>query len=214
MSKDNLEKQSQVVVAEANALAVTNSDENVAAVQRCKIIKDLMKEINEHHQPSIDAAHAAHKAALAARDKLVKPLDQAYKLIKSKINDFSIAEQKRLAEEARLAKEEADRKEQERLLKIAALKEKAGKTEEAKKVVAEAEQVDMPLELPKPVSKAEGQVTTEVWDIEILDKAKIPDEYKTVDTSALKAEARRLKIEGEHIPGVRFVKTLDTRIRT
>jgi len=67
-------------------------------------VADLRREIVAHHEPIKRAAHAAWKQVIAAEDKLLGPVAEAERILKTAIGDWE-AEQRRLENEARVKAE-------------------------------------------------------------------------------------------------------------
>jgi hypothetical protein len=55
-------------------------------------IKAMQKEIEDHHSESIDKAHQTHKSMIKARDKFLKPLKDAEKIIKKAVGSYCLEE--------------------------------------------------------------------------------------------------------------------------
>ncbi|MCP4103853.1 MAG: hypothetical protein GY750_20910 [Lentisphaerae bacterium] len=55
-------------------------------------LKQMMKEIEDHHSESIDKANQTHKSMIKARDKFLKPLKDAEKIIKKAVGSYCLEE--------------------------------------------------------------------------------------------------------------------------
>lgn len=55
-------------------------------------IKRLMSTIEDHHEEAIDSAHQTHKSMIKARDKFLKPLKDAEKVIKKAVGSYCLKE--------------------------------------------------------------------------------------------------------------------------
>lgn len=90
-------------------------------------IKEMIGEIENHHNPIIQKAHETHKAACAAKKRLLAPLEAAMSHIKSVTNRWIQSERKKAEEEA--ARQRAIQMEEERKRREAEAKkaEKAAK---------------------------------------------------------------------------------------
>lgn len=69
-----------------------NDAEAYIAESQLVHIKLLMKEIEDHHSESIDNAHSTHKSMIKARDKFLKPLQEAEKVIKKAVGSYCLKE--------------------------------------------------------------------------------------------------------------------------
>lgn len=205
------------------AAAITVSDQGsyeLAADLLNSAIKVIRKQVAEHHDPIIKAAHETHKLAVAAKKKFDEPLDQAERIIKGKLAVFIADQQRKQQEEqARLEAEERKRQEEERL-KAAEQLEASGADKAAVDAV-----LDAPLPTPKPVvatptfqKRSDVQMVTsysaEVTDFPALVKAAAKNPallgYLLPNQSALNSAARGMK-ETMNVPGVKLVKSQDVR---
>jgi len=59
--------------------------------------------------------------------------------------------------------------------------------------------------------EVEGIYHVELWDFEIVNKNKVPDEYKVVDEKKIRAVVKAMK-ENTNIPGIRVFKKLSERV--
>lgn len=154
-----LEKSVQNVKSWAAALKVADNAQYLAASEGLRRVKAIRGEIEAIHGPAIEAAHAAHKAAIAAKKTLTDPLDAAERSVKSAISGY-LAEQERLrvAEETRLRKEAEAKAEAERK-RLA--EEKAKADAEAKRLAdaaAEAAKNADPLKIAEAeIAQAEAE---------------------------------------------------------
>jgi len=200
---DEVEGRALSIVDQAKAVTVTDAETYTAAGALWKQIGEMIKEVKDAFDPICEAANRAHKAATAKRASFLDPLTAAQKSVKGLMEAWD-AEQERLrkAEEARLEAErkaeeerlrkieldkiEADRKaEEERLLEAAAAAEKAGNTEKAEELTAQAIETTeraqqetsfvasaplatVPVKVQKDVPKiVGGPVFREVWSAKV-----------------------------------------------
>jgi hypothetical protein len=155
---------------QAKAIVVRDQETHDAAAELYLGLSALEKEINAVHDPAISAAHASHKAALAAKAKSADPVAEAKKIIKPKITAWEDEQerirqelerkareeaQRKADEEARIAREAAEAEyrrlaaiEEEERLRLAAEAERAGATEEQ---VAEILETPITTELNEPL---------------------------------------------------------------
>lgn len=231
------EAERNALVARANTLVVTTQPEFEAATAFMQEGKRLADAISGVFDPVVKAAHAAHKAATAARKEFLLPVETAMDCVRKQMNGFLDREReeaRRLAaEQQRIARETAEKaaleaamaREAEAHLAAAekAAAEKAGNEEAARaaaareaeaRAAAEAavENVAVPIVTVAPVQKTEGVAVREVWDFEILSPNAIPREYLMVDEKKILAVVRAMKSETK-IPGVRAFAKAQAAIR-
>lgn len=84
--------------------------------------------------------------------------------------------------------------------------------EEEKKLREEAEKEGLKVQVKLPDTKAERQVVKTMWEVEVVDKSKVPEEYKIVDIPRLRKVAQTFKGE-KQVPGIKFVKKLNVTVR-
>jgi hypothetical protein len=127
-----------LVVQEAKALTIASDEDLTRGREFVLSIKDLRKRIQDHHAPMIEAAHRAHKIALAKQKELVDPLDQAERLVRGHCEQYLTEKKRREMEDLR-RREEAARQARERQLADARAKTDAllaGAKEDADKLAA------------------------------------------------------------------------------
>ena len=237
------------IVDQAKAVKVTDAETYTAAGTLWKQIGEMIKEVKDAFDPICEAANRAHKAATAKRASFFDPLTAAQRSVKGLMAAYD-AEQERIrkaeearleaerkAEEERLRKIELDkieaeaRAEEERLLEAAAAAEKAGNTEKAEELTAQAIETTeraqqetsfvasaplatAPVKVQKGVPKiVGGPVFREVWSAEVMDikalcravgAGTVSSEYVTANMPVLNRMATALK-GTMSVPGVRPV---------
>lgn len=197
----------------AQALEITDQASHDRAAEMLLGIKDLMSEAEKHHRPIIDAAHRAHKAAIAGLNRILDPLKAAEAVLKPRIAAF-VREQQRLAEEARRKAEEEERRRlQEEQLAAAIEAENQGAAEEEVAAIL-AEPVVAPRVAPPPAfTPAKGVAVRTTWKgectnlmalVKAVAEGKAPVALLQVNQSALDQMARALKSTFS-VPGCRAV---------
>jgi hypothetical protein len=191
-SEVEVEKLVPRIVAQANEIVIQSQDDYDMTASFLQYLSRGMKAVSEKFDPTIDAAHKSHKAAIALKKEFMDPLVEAERTTKRKMVSFDEErerqerERQRIAQEearkkaeadaaeaARLAKEEADRKAAAALAEAAQL-EAQGESHLAEIVLqaaAEEEKaapvVVMPVAAPvvAPISapKTSGIAKTEDW---------------------------------------------------
>jgi hypothetical protein len=181
------------VARQAQALVVRNSEEHLACVDYLKLNKAAQKRVHDVLDPIVEAAHSAHKAATALRNRILDPILAGERQAKQVDRDWQLAEEeKRLAEQRALqAKADAQAAaERARLEKDAAkLKTpelKAARMEQAAAIVAPVVHVERTVE-------SAGTTIKKTWKCRVVDAALVPREWMTVNQQALDAFARATK---------------------
>lgn len=188
----------KTLVSEVESITIL-SDEMYKAV--AKVVKDakaFQAEVDATFDPTIQAAHRAHKAALDAKKEKRAPFERAEKLGKAALLEWD-------EEQRRVAKERADKIEAEKLRKAEELAE-AGQAEEADRILDTPPAIVDKPEAPAGVSYAQTP-----WKARIVDASKIPERFKVVDIKALNAHARATKGK-DPVPGVEFYRERTARV--
>ena len=183
-------------LAEAEQQQVKSlADSDVANVILRKLTAGI-KLVNERFKEILDPQNEAVRQVRELRSQILTPLQEAKDTLSNKLMGWRAEENRRIAAET--AKAEA--KERERR----ALEEKHA-----------ANHRDVPGPAPvieKPVPLA-AQDTTKIrkkWDVSIIDKAKVPEEYKTVNEVLLRKDMHAAEKDEDgrpifEVPGVEVV---------
>ena len=194
-----IERQSIEVLDQSMLLRIFDTVSVSRATHFLKDIKSVQDEINEAFDPIIQAQHQAHKKSLETKRKYSLPLLKAEGIVKEKIKDYHLEQERiRREEEARLYRE-AKKAEEERLLQMAMQAEKAGDTEEAEAILKNP--VNAPVISLSSKTKGKGISYREVWKFRIKNVDLIPNTYKVVDERKIGAVVRALK-DKTNIPGI------------
>lgn len=159
-----------VVQRAADVVIEDQDDYEAAAKILTEIVKPLLKEIDDVCGPVCDATNRAHKAATQQRSKLKAPLLEAERLIKRKMSDYQLAEERRRRELEAKERERLRREQEEALLLEAQQLEEAGKTEEADAVLeAPPPPQAVPVAVVTPPPKADGVAARKVYTARVTD---------------------------------------------
>lgn len=196
------------------AIVVNNQVDVSKATAVIKGIKRLMDKVKESYDPFIDKAHAAHKEAIAQRDKYLDPLKEQKKKYESAITDYT----KRMESEQR----ERERITNEELAKIAAkekqdLLDKASTANEWDKECLEekaAEIKPITVDVQKKVVEQDGLVIRKTWKARVINLDALPREYMLIDQTMLNVSAKNEAIRVKGIPGVQFYQDMSTSVRS
>lgn len=162
---------------------ISTDEEYEKAAEFGQQIKAKAKVVTDFFKPMKDSAYQAHKAVCDREKTMLKPLQDAEKTLKKSMTAYlQEKERKRKELEAKLQREaEAER---ERMLNEAATLEAEGKTEEAEAVLMDAqvtESVATKAVVTMDVPKAKGVSSSKDWEIEDIDKEKVPVNFAGVE---------------------------------
>jgi flagellar biosynthesis GTPase FlhF len=208
-----LESETSSLTRWATGLVIKTDQDYEETGARLTVVKRIRKLIDDTFDPAIAAAYNAHKAACRLKNKFASPVDQAERVVKTKLSEYydarererKLAEQK-AAEAARKAEEQrrAELEEQARRWEQKGNLEKA----EERRAAAAAVHVETQIvTLPPP--KAKGVSMRRRWVVASVDKSRLvkaaaSDEnllaYLAVDETALarvaNATSGAIKIAG------------------
>jgi len=205
---EKFEQSSASWVDAANRFEISVAGDADRAAVALQGIKALRAAIAESCDPVVEAAHKAHKAAVAQKKQLEAPLVEAERIFKAKVARF-VDEQNRRAREEAALQAAIERERREKAEREAAELAKQGEHELADVVREEAAAVVAPAPVAAP--KVAGLATVERWKAEVTDFPKlvaavaagqVPFPVLCVDEKVLGQMARSLKGELKW-PGVR-----------
>lgn len=154
MQQQNLEQEVMTTAQRANAIIIMDRAGAVAAGEFAVGVNELIKKAQEHHRPVIEAAHKAHKAAIAAEKRIIDPLQAALTSVKQKILSWTMEEERRRAEALRAEEERARKQREAEALAAAIAAEQAARDQGAtvEEAAAESNEVlEQELAAPLPV---------------------------------------------------------------
>jgi len=210
MPDEHLDKRSMAMLERANAFICKSPDDYKRGDQVVSECAALIKAIKGIHDPICKATNAAHKAATGGRKKLIDPIEAASKVIDTRLGNFKMAYDRKIAAENKALEDKARKEQEEAALTQATQMEEEGAPEEIVKAVLEtAHEPAAAMKSETPVLSSSNSRTPD-WDIEILDKKLVPDYYKTVNEGTIRTDVRSRK-GNITIPGVRIIDTFKTR---
>lgn len=201
----------QSAVEQANAMTVVDAPTYEDAGAIIKGLAGLASKIEQHYKPTIDAAHASHKAAIKARDEFLKPVQDARLSLSSKMSAWRAAEERKRQEAERQARADALKAEEERRLSAAIQAEERGDKQLAETIIA-APVVAQAVVVPTSVPKIGGVSVTTRWTYRIVDEALIPRAFLMVDEKKLGAHARSMH-NAVPVTGVEFYSVTGEQVR-
>ena len=197
-----VESQTLAIPERSQAVVINSKESMIEADAFKKVIKCLIKEIDETFKPMADKAFAAHRAITGKWKETKHPLLDADNLITGKAKAYLREEEnKRLAEERRL-REIARKEEEERRLAEALELEREGNKEEAQAVLEEPMQFVAPT-VPADIPKLDKRMYRNTWKWRVVDMDKIPSQYliTTTNDPVINGLVRSLK-NAANIPGI------------
>ncbi len=219
-AEEKLGKQVSTVEMQAEGIAITDAESYEAAADMLRNVKDVGKKVEEYWEPLRQTTYEAYQNVLARKKEMVEPLKSAEKILKGKIGDYQLEQERvrREQEEAmrRRAQEEADRK-----LAEAIEAQNNGDMVGAEFAMAEAEVMDnvaLAGRVQSQVPKVKGLSTSKSWEITDIDSSKVPIELngmmlrpvdKKLVLSLIKMSKGKIQI-----PGVTYEETATVSVRS
>ena len=207
MKKEEVKKQSSLIVRKASKIQVTDQKTLSVAEGMLVQVKDFLKGVNDLFDPPISKAHEAHRAIIAAKKEIADPLLSAERFLKNAVKDYLVEEarQRRAAEEQRkfeqealLAKLEKERDDGETKL--------ADETfEKIEEIHAESMKVE---ELPQMVGVTKKTLIR--WRVSDLDL--VPRDLLTVDKPKVDEIVKRMKMNAS-IPGIEIYEDVSIAMK-
>lgn len=193
---------------QARSFTISTADDYQRADGLLTGWREIEAQVHAAFDSVVDAAHKAHKEAVAQRKKYLDPLEQGRSLLKPKMAKWNWEQERIRLEAQRKAEEEARKREEEERLAAAVALEQAGEPEAAEEVLS-APAVPAPVFVPKAIPKTDTkfrmQWYAEVVSLRALCKAvaegKVPETLIEANMPALNKMASALK-QSMSVPGV------------
>ena len=215
--EQQLEQSGRMAVQAAKELRVESQEDYEKGGGYLTGIKTRMKQIRDYWSGPKQAAQKAHKELVEREKQMLKPLEEAERIIKKTMLDYQTAVEKARRE----AEAEARRRQEEeamRLVEQAAKAEEKGDDQAAAISMAMAEMVsEMPAAPAVEAPTAAGTSVRRAWKARVTDPAAVPAyfngmEIRTISSSALNNIARMTKGTAQ-IPGVEFYQEASLGVR-
>jgi hypothetical protein len=185
---------------EANGLSVESVEDMASAAELREQIRRAEKDAEQAREtlkrPALEEGRRIDSAFGASK----KLFTDALAIVDRSIRSYRRREEERAVAEEMRRRAEAE-KERIRLMKLAQKAEAKGLTETADRLEQEAEMVPVPSVESRAV-KPEGFIPRKVWKFEIVTPADVPDQFKTIDETAIRRVVQALGA-GHGIAGVR-----------
>lgn len=214
-----IQEEVSLVEVQAKEMVISTDEEYEQAAEFGKQIKEKAKVVTDFFKPMKDSAHQAHKAICDREKTMLKPLQDAEKILKKSMTTYYQEKERKRQELEEKIRREAEA-ERERKLEEAAALEEAGKKEEAEAALMDAqvtETVAAKAMVVMDAPKAKGVSNSKDWEIESIDAEKVPInfagmEIRPVDEKAIMRLIRASK-GSIQIPGIRYKETVKVSIR-
>jgi hypothetical protein len=142
IDEKTMSKETALIQSQVHNLVVVDEVSKVQAGEILIAVKAYIKRWTGVFKPQKDALNAAKQVILDQEKKFIGPAEALEKELKTKISDYIVAKEARIAEETRLANAKLEKqaaKDREKLEKQAAKAEAKGDTEKADALRQEAE---------------------------------------------------------------------------
>lgn len=213
LDPDTIGQSALTVSEQAKAIVITTAADYTRAAEMLKAVVDMRRSVEDTFKPMKDAAHKAHKAVCEQETKILAPVIEAERYLRSGIGAHQAEEaRQRRAEEERIrlqnqrqAEADAQRRSEDAALEDAAVAHQNGDSELAEQILSSPLPMTpakvAPVVLPSSVPKVAGVSARAVWKWRITDANLIPRQYLIPDEAAIGQVARALK-DRANIPGV------------
>lgn len=196
------QQEAGVLKVNALALPITNDEEVVVASGTIKALAIRLGQYRDFFKPMVDKAFATHKEICKGRNLVCDPLEEATKILNTRVASYQWKQQQERDKEEKRQKDIAEAKEKKEKDK---LKEQAkvATPVRAAEIRQQIREVYVAPKIVAPIVKT-GTSVRFFYDVEVLNASRVPEQYKVVDVAKLK----RLKgiDEALDVPGVKFIK--------
>lgn len=157
--------------ADARRLArIENGEQYQVAARKLDGLAALRKQAKDHHDPVIAAAHAAHKAAIAAFKRIDQPIEEAEQIVRRAMSEYVAAEKEKQEAAIRAAQEEEAERRRIEAAEAAKLARANGASREEVAAIKEEIRTQPSMVIARPLAPvASGVATVEQWDFEVTD---------------------------------------------
>jgi len=195
---ETLKNDSNDLVAESTAMQIIDTATAEAASALMHDIKAMKSSVGATFDPVCDSTHKAWKAAVAARNKHLEPLEQAETVLRRKMSVYQLRVEEERQAEIRAAQAKA----------VA----EAEKAAAADPVAAFEPPTQVVVAAPPPAPKISGISTRKDWDFEVQDITKLPAQYLLADEKKIRKVVQALGDQA-NIAGVRVFQKVVTIVR-
>lgn len=200
--EQEVQKETTSVIAAANAVVITGDAAVAEATDILSWIARAKKQVEEKRRFFVKPLQDQVASINQLFKGLVAPLEQADKTLRDKILHYR-QEQERLR-----------RAEMERLRKLQEKEQKRLERQAAKTGGPPPPPPVMPVAVEAQAKTVRGDMGTVsarmVWDFEIVDPSKVPNEYRVINEKAIRAA---VKAGVRSLPGVRIFQREELSVR-
>ncbi len=174
--ESKLDREVSLIEKRASTVVVASDADFAFAAELTKQVKQMQAQVTEYWEPMRKSAYDAYTSVNRHKKQMLDPLASAEKILKKKMGDYTVAQERQHRErEAAMRREAAA--EMNRKLDEAAQAEAVGDVDgyEAAMVGAEVmEDVSLSGGVQMAVPKAKGVSQTKTWKIKSIDGTKVP----------------------------------------
>jgi len=174
----------ETIINEISQKKISSDEEYKKTGEWLKKVKQTQKLVDDTFEEEKKRKYREYKAVQEKIKELKKPLVQVEAVVKNLRIEWKLDQEKKLLEQKQALLEVADEEDKTDILEI----------------------------FIETQPEVEGIYHVELWDFEIVDKDKIPDEYKIVDEKKIRGVVKAMK-ENTNIPGIRVFKKLSERVK-
>lgn len=217
-----LERQAPTLQQQATALVIRDAADLERAVELARSVKDLRAEAEATVRPAIDAAHKAHKAALAVLARIDDPLKAAEATLKAKIGEYQREVEAAAAREAERQRQEAQKRRDEEVeAEVEAAEAQGASAVEVAAIIEQSERIPVVAPVAYAPPKPAGMSIPRTFQAQITDPLALirwvgehPNYLNLVEPNQSKLNMLA-RAQGANlcIPGVRVVEVSNVSIR-
>lgn len=177
-----IQKRTDSLLAQSKSFEIVSEDHFVASWSLIERHDAAIKWIGETFDPFVKALYELHRMACSLRGRFLEPIVKSKQDLLAKRSIYR-REQDRIQQEANAKAAELLKKQTEKELTREAKKlERRGESEAAGVLFEQAKNVPTPAIATAPATpKLAGSVLTKFWNFEVIDYAKVPASFKTLD---------------------------------
>jgi len=214
-----IQEEVSLVEVQVKEMVISNDVEYEQAAKLGKQIKAKAKVVTDFFEPMKTTAYQAHRAVCEREKTMLKPLQDAEKTLKKSMSTYHQEQEHKRRELEEKLRREAEA-EKERKLNEAIALEAAGKIEEAEAAMFDAqvtESVAGKTVVVMSTPKVSGVSNSKDWEIESIDKEKVPVNFSGVEIRPVDEKAVMRLIKASKgtikIPGIKYKETVKMSIR-
>ena len=217
--EEELQQSNSLVERRAREMTILTNEDYEKAAEFGQKIKIQAKVVTDFFKPMKDSAYKAHKAVCDREKTMLKPLQEAERILKGNIAAYLKEQERKKREFEERMRLEAE-VERDKKLSEASAAEEAGNHAEAEIALAEAQMVEMVAASTTVVMstpKAKGVGVAKDWEIESIDYEKVPVVFSGVEIRPVDKKAIMRLIRATNgsiqIPGIKYKETVKVSIR-